>query len=278
MIAYVNVLKQTSVVCIRGGGNLGSGVALRLHRAGLRVIISELAQPLAVRRTVSFAEAVYTGSITVEGCTARRVFDPADTELASQIMADGQIPVLVDPNGESVAHFQPGVLVDARMIKRRITSAYYPVELSIGLGPGFIAGENCDAVIETNRAFSMGRVIWEGPAEADTSEPEAAAGRRSEGVLRAPADGIVVTRAEIGDHVESGRIVAEVGGRPVTAAFKGILRGLIHPGLSVSKNTKIGDIDPRDDARLCRRVSDKSLAVGGGVLEAICSRFRVFEL
>ena len=134
-------------MCIRGGGDLASGVALRLHRSGLRVIISELARPLAVRRSVSFAEAVYRGSITVEGCTARCVFDPADTHLASQIMSERQIPVLVDPNGESVAHFQPGVLVDARMIKRRVTNICYAVGLSIGLGPGFVAGENCDAVI-----------------------------------------------------------------------------------------------------------------------------------
>ena len=276
MIAYVSALKQTPVVCIRGGGDLASGVTLRLHRSGLRVIISELAQPLAVRRSVAFAEAVYSGSTTVEGCTAHRV-NPADTDLASQIMAERQIPVLIDPDGEFLARFRPDVLVDARMIKQRVTSARYPVGLSIGLGPGFVAGENCDAVIETNRGFSMGRVIWQGSAESNTSIPEEVAGQRSERVLRAPADGTVIAHAEIGDHIESGQIVAEVGGRPVTAAFKGILRGLIHPGLNISRNMKIGDIDPRDDDRICRQVSDKSLAVGGGVLEAICSKFRFFE-
>jgi xanthine dehydrogenase accessory factor len=268
---------MSSVVLIRGGGDLASGVALRLHRCGLQVIISELPEPLAVRRRVSFAEAVYSGSIRVEGCVARRVPDPADTALAASILAEGQIPVLIDPDGAAARHFNPSVVVDARMLKRHVTRDPHPVKLLIGLGPGFAAGENCDAVIETNRGISMGRVIWKGSAEPNTGQPEAVAQLMAERVLRAPADGTVVAYAEIGDHLEPGQIIAEVGGQPVAAAFPGVLRGLIHPGLAVKKDVKIGDLDPRSDPRACIQVSDKSLAVGGGVLEAILASFRIFE-
>jgi xanthine dehydrogenase accessory factor len=265
------------VVLIRGGGDLASGVALRLHRSRMRVIISELPQPLAVRRSVSFAEAIYTGNISVEGIVARRVNNPADTQLATRILAEGRIPVLIDPDGDAIGHFRPSVVVDARMLKHNLKRDPRPIKLLIGLGPGFMAGVNCDAAVETNRGISMGRVIWKGSAEANTFVPEALAGHCASRVLRAPADGVVVAHAKIGDHLEPGQLAAEVAGQPVKAAFKGVLRGLIHPGLSVKKNDKIGDLDPRDDPRACCQVSDKSLAVGGGVLEAILSSFRVFD-
>ncbi len=264
-------------VLIRGGGDLASGVALRLYRSGFRVIISELAQPLAVRRSVSFAEAVYTGSFCVEDCVACRVPDLDDSPLVEQILAEGRIPILIDPDGKSAAIFHPDVVVDARMLKRNMPRGPYPAKLLIGLGPGFAAGRNCDAVIETNRGISMGRVIWHGPAEADTRMPEAISGRGAERVLRASADGIVAGHANIGDLVAAGQIVAETGGKPVTAAFKGVLRGLIHPGLYVQKGFKIGDIDPRSDPRVCAQVSDKALAVAGGVLEAILSKLQILE-
>jgi xanthine dehydrogenase accessory factor len=265
------------VVFIRGGGDLASGVALRLHRSGFKVVISELAQPLAVRRRVSFADAVYTGSINVEGCMARLVETSIHTSLATQIMAEGLIPVLIDPNGEAIRSLHPDVIVDARMLKRSLPRDPSAVKLLIGLGPGFVAGQNCDTVIETNRGISLGRVIWEGPCEENTSMPEAVDGHKADRVLRAPADGTLVPHADIGDHIESGQIIAEVGGQAVAATMNGILRGLIHPGLYVNKGIKIGDIDPRGDPRVCTRVSDKSLAVAGGVLEAILSRLRILE-
>ncbi len=265
------------VVLIRGGGDLASGVALRLHRCGLRVIISELPQPLAVRRSVSFAEAVYEGNRRVEDCEAECVADPANTAIVLRILSEGRIPVLVDPNGDAAGRFTPDVIVDARMLKQEVQRDSHPAKLLIGLGPGFVAGSNCDVVIETNRGISMGRAIWDGPAEPNTRRPEAVAEYKSERILRAPGDGIVETQAKIGDCLEEGQLIANIGGQPVTAPLKGILRGLIHPGIRVAKGMKIGDLDPRMDPRACLQVSDKSLAVGGGVLEAILWKFRVFE-
>jgi xanthine dehydrogenase accessory factor len=261
----------SGIVLIRGGGDLASGVALRLHRCGLQVIVSELPQPLAVRRRVCFAEAVFCGTATVEDCTARKIADPGDTRLAEEIMNEGHIPVLVDPDGEAIGHFRPAVIVDARMLKRYQDHVPRPAKLLIGLGPGFVAGENCDAVIETNRGISLGRVVWNGSIEPNTGVPEPIAGRSKERVLRSPADGAVIAHAEIGDHLEPGKLIAEVGGLPVQAPFSGVLRGLIHPGVIVKRNMKIGDVDPRDDPRVCIQISDKSLAVAGGVLEAIFS-------
>jgi xanthine dehydrogenase accessory factor len=261
----------SEVVLVRGGGDLASGVVLRLHRCGLRVMVSELPQPLAVRRRVSFAEAVYSGVATIEDCTACRVSDAGDTLLAKEMMEKGQIPVLIDPEGKAIGHFRPAVVIDARMLKRYEKPLPRSSRLMIGLGPGFVAGENCDAVIETNRGISLGRVVWTGSAAPNTRVPEEIAGRREERVLRSPTDGTVIAHAQICDHVEEGQLIAEVGGVPVRAAFSGVLRGLISPGVSVKKNMKIGDVDPRDDPRACIQVSDKSLAVAGGVLEAILS-------
>jgi len=260
------------LVIIRGGGDLASGVALRLHRAGLRVVMTELAQPLAVRRRVCFSDAVYSGECNVEGVIARRVTDPTDTLRVLQVLSKGHIAVLVDPEGESIQQLHPHVVVDARMIKQRVPLIPTLVKLIIGLGPGFDAGENCHAVVETNRGHMLGRVIWQGPPEPDTGLPDAVSTHRAERVLRAPVDGLLETHAEICDHLEEGQLVAEVAGQPVLAPFKSVLRGLLYPGLQVTGGLKIGDVDPRDDARFCTLVSDKSLAVGGGVMEAILSR------
>lgn len=259
-------------VLIRGGGDIASGVALRLYRAGIKVLISELAQPLAVRRLVSFAEAVYNGETQVEGITARRITDPSDTLKILRVFSQGQLPVLIDPEATCVASLHPAVVVDGRMSKRPSDTNRYAVSLVIGLGPGFVAGENCHVVVETNRGIAMGRVIWQGAPEADTGIPEAVQERREERVLRAPQDGLLETHVEIGDRLLKDQLIARVGGQEVLAPFQGILRGLLHPGMQVSKGLKIGDIDPRLEPRLCCLASDKSLAVGGGVLEAILSR------
>jgi xanthine dehydrogenase accessory factor len=248
-------------ILIRGGGDIATGVALRLHRTGYHVFITELKQPLAVRRTVSFAETVYEGEWTVEEITARR----AETETqAVKFSQTGIIPVLVAPEIDTLT-FEYNVLVDARLTKTFVDYPLMPKPIIIGLGPGFTAGGNCHAVVETNRGHTLGRVYWNGSAQPDTATPEGDPHR----VLRAPANGIVFGHVEIGQHVEAGEIVASVGSVQVVSPFKGIVRGLIHPGLSVTKGLKIGDIDLRDDPELCRLVSDKALAVGGGVLEAI---------
>jgi xanthine dehydrogenase accessory factor len=260
---------MSTFILIRGGGDLASGVALRLHRAGLKVIISELAQPLAVRRSVAFAEAVYTGQVTVEEVTARLV-------QRGQVQATldaGEIPVLVDPDASILSDLPTSVVVDGRLIKQAPRPLPVEVALHIGLGPGFHAGRNCQAVIETRRSHTLGRVYWNGATQADSGQPEGDPRR----VLRAPLDGELVGHAEIGDHVEEGDLLAEIlpsienRDSKIVSPFKGILRGLIHPGLHVTAGLKIGDVDPRDDPSACTLVSDKALAVGGGVLEAILS-------
>jgi len=264
---------MASIILVRGGGDLASGVALRLYKAGFRLLITELPQPLVVRRLVSFAEAVYAGQAEVEGVQAKLV---QDISQALSVMEIGQVPVLVDPGARVLRSFHSngsgprlGVLIDARMTKRPPEIGLDSAPLVIGLGPGFVAGENCHAVIETNRGHLMGRVIWEGGPESDTGIPESVSEHRSDRVLRSPAAGVLKALAEIGDHLEPGQPVASVNGQMVLAPFRGVLRGLVHAGLNVKPREKIGDVDPRDDPRFCTLVSDKSLAVGGGVLEAI---------
>ena len=238
----------------------------------MQVVISELPQPLAVRRTVSFADAIYSGVTEVEGVTAQKVDDPADTSSVWQILAQGYIPVIVDPDARVCASLQPPVVVDGRMKKRAEKTMPDRVQLYIGLGPGYVAGVNCHVVIETNRGHMLGRVIREGAPDADTGIPDRVGDKQEERVLRAPVDGVLRARAEIGDHVQGGDLIAEVGGQAVRAQFGGVLRGLLYPGVKIRAGDKIGDVDPRDDARYCMMVSDKSLAIGGGVLEAILSR------
>jgi xanthine dehydrogenase accessory factor len=259
---------MASTIFIRGGGDLATGVALRLIRSGLRVIVTELAQPLAVRRTVSFAEAIYSKEITIEGITGHVVTDPTDSLRVITILSKQQVPVLVDPQCSAAKVLHASVIVDARMTKHPPEPIGYVPGLYLGLGPGFEAGVNCQAVVETRRGHMLGRVYWQGSPDPDTGQPDGDPQR----VLRAPADGELIAHVSICDHVETGQPIAEVAGQTVVAPFPGVVRGLLHPGLTVTKGLKIGDIDPRDDPRFCQLVSDKSLSIGGGVLEAILSR------
>jgi xanthine dehydrogenase accessory factor len=262
-----------ALILLRGGGDLATGVALRLHRAGIQAIIAELAQPLAVRRAVSFAEAVYEGVHTVEGITARRV-GPNKLSVA---LAAREIPVLVDPAAQILmtSLFFLAV-IDARLLKAPPTPLLAAVPLHIGLGPGFHAGVNCEAVIETRRSHTLGRVYWDGASQPDSGQPEGDARR----VLRAPREGLLAAKAAIGEHIEEGQVVAVINEKgkgksekfPVLSPLTGVLRGLIRDGIHVSEGLKIGDVDPRDDASACFLVSDKALAIGGGVLEALLTR------
>ncbi|HKJ37475.1 MAG TPA: selenium-dependent molybdenum cofactor biosynthesis protein YqeB [Anaerolineales bacterium] len=257
-------------VLIRGGGDLASGVALRLYRAGIKVLITELANPLAVRRAVSFAEAVFEGTHEVEGVKAKLI--EAD-QLSAWSDAD-VIPVLIDSNADVLSTIHFPVVVDARLIKQTPAPLPADVPLHIGLGPGFSAGSNCHAVIETRRSHTLGRVIWDGPTQPDSGQPEGDTRR----VLRAPNDGIVIAHANIGDDLEEGQVVAEIQSKienrksKIESPFNGVLRGLIRGGMTVTKGLKIGDVDPRGDKSACYLVSDKALAIGGGVLEAILSK------
>lgn len=258
-----------AALILRGGGDLASGVALRCFRAGFQILITEIPRPLAVRRSVAFAEAIFAGSIQVEGITGRRVNNLDEILAAWQA---NEIPVLSDPHCLIHQQLPPTVLVDGRMTKQPPDLDRTAAELVIGLGPGFAAGVNCHAVIETNRGHFMGRVIWEGTAQPDTGIPESVADHQADRVLRAPASGILASTARIGEIFEADQPIAEVGRQTITAPFRGLLRGLIHPGIQVHSGMKIGDLDPRCDPRYAQFVSEKSLAVGGGVLEAILSR------
>jgi xanthine dehydrogenase accessory factor len=260
------------IVLIRGGGDLASGVAFRLYKAGFRIVITELSKPLTVRRLASFSEAIYAGEITLEGIVAKRVNEIDDPLRVLQLISKGRIPVMVDPDGKSIQSVHPSVIVDARMLKSAPEALRHSAKLYIGLGPGFIGGNNCHAAIETQRGPWMGRVLWDGPAQSDSGVPESIGNIQIERVLYSPSDGSIEPVKTIGDFVQEGELVAEINHQPVIAPFKGILRGLIHPEVEIRKGMKIGDLDPRNDPDLCNHISDKALAIGGGVLEAMLSK------
>ncbi len=254
-------------VLIRGGGDLASGAALRLFRSGFKVAIAEIARPLTVRRSVAFSQAVYDGQCAVEEVQAKRV---ENSEQVLKVLQQGVIPVLVDPDGVSIKFFQPDFVVDGRMLKAVPAAPELPDEpFIIGLGPGFVVGQNCHAVVETMRGPFLGRVYWQGSASEDTGIPETVVSYKTERVLRAPCNGIIHNLVRIGEVVEENQVISQVDEVPIRAGFKGIVRGLIFDGLTVQAGMKVGDVDPRLDPRLTQLVSDKSLAVGGGVLEAI---------
>jgi len=262
---------KQSIVILRGGGDLASGVALRLYRVGIRAVITELAQPLAVRRLVAFSEAVYQAKIQIEGVTARNVSRPEDI---LRVISNGEIPVIVDPecNLLDTNEFEVVALVDARMTKKPPELGMDAAPLVIGLGPGFTASENCHVVIETNRGHFLGRVIWEGSPEPNTGVPGKVGGVQADRVLRAPTDGILRLHMDIGKRVFTGDLIANVSGKGILAPFDGILRGLLRDGMVVKKGMKVGDLDPRNKPSYATTVSEKSLAIGGGVLEALLTR------
>jgi xanthine dehydrogenase accessory factor len=261
------MLFADQLVVIRGGGDLATGVAYRLHQAGFPIIVLELARPFVVRRQVAVATAVLQNQITIETLHAQLVYT---LDEALQLAHTGTIPILIAPHISPLApHISPTILIDARMAKRNIDTTCDQAPLVIALGPGFTAGEDCHAVIETMRGHTLGRVIWQGAAVANTGTPGIIAGKGAERVLRAPAAGEVVWRLEIGDLVREGDVIGEVAGEVVRAPFAGVLRGLIAPGTAVPAGLKIGDLDPRADVKACFTISDKALAIGGGVLEAI---------
>ena len=262
--------KQLAVV--RGGGDLATGIVYRLWKAGFPVLVLELERPLPVRRRVAVATAVLENKITIEDLHAQRA---NSLDKAMQLIQQGIIPVMVAPELPNFSPHplslipHPSILIDARMAKRNIDTTIDQADLVIALGPGFTAGVDCHAVIETMRGHRLGRVIWEGAAIPNTGTPGIVAGKGAERVLRAPAAGVVNWRLEIGDYVNRDDLIGEVNGLPVKAPFAGVVRGLIAAETAVSQNMKIGDVDARADRDACFTISDKALAVGGGVLEAI---------
>ncbi len=256
-------------VLIRGGGDLASGIALRLYRAGAKVLITELPTPVMVRRLVSFGQAVYQGGVAVEGIRGQLIQRSDDAEAVYQ---QGAVAVLVDPELTCLTAYQPDVLIDCRMLKQPPETGLDAAALVVGIGPGFTAGQDCHAVVETNRGHCMGRVYWQGQAQSDTRTPEAVLNHEADRVLRSPVDGEIEVIPPIGSLIQKGELIARVAGHEIRAPWFGVLRGILMSGLPVEAGMKIGDLDPRGEPKYCYLVSDKSLAIGGGVLEAILSR------
>ncbi len=261
-----------TLVIVKGGGDLATGVAHRLHRSGFPVMITEIENPTMVRRAVSFAECLYVGAWEVEGVRSAR----ADGETIEEKIANarasleaGSIPVMADPRAESIPRLRPVVLIDAILAKRNLGTRMADADVVVGLGPGFTAGVDCHAVIETARGHDLGRVILDGAAKPDTGVPGAIAGYTTERLLRAPQAGAFTSIAKMGDVVRAGQVVARVDGAEVTARVDGVLRGIIRDGIEVCAGFKVGDVDPRADPSHCTTISDKSRAVGGGALEAV---------
>lgn len=254
------------MILIRGAGDLASGVALRLYRSGYDSVLLETHKPSAVRRTVSFSEAVYRGETRVEELGARLA---KGQEEACHLLKEGVLPVLIDPEGDCITSLKPRALIDARLCKYNPDTHKEDAPVVIALGPGYEAGVDCHGVVETMRGHCLGRVYYSGRAIANTGVPGVIGGYSLERLLRAPREGRFIPLKEIGDRVEAGETVAAVDGIPIQAQISGILRGLLPCDYPVYKGMKSGDIDPRCEREHCYQVSDKALSIGGAVLEAL---------
>ncbi|HIX62836.1 MAG TPA: EF2563 family selenium-dependent molybdenum hydroxylase system protein [Candidatus Mediterraneibacter colneyensis] len=253
-------------ILIRGAGDLATGIASRLYGAGHKLLMTEIEVPLTVRRTVALSRAVYEGRAQVEEMLG--ILAEGRTE-AEKIMAQGDIAVMVDEEAACREWFQPDVIVDAILAKKNLGTRIMDAPFVIAAGPGFTAGKDCNCVVETKRGHTLGNVIWKGSAIPNTGVPGNVAGYTIERLIRAAADGGLEPRVQIGDHVETGDIVALTGGVPVYAQMTGIVRGMLQAGVQVKKDLKIGDIDARAELSHCYTISDKARAIGGGVLEAV---------
>lgn len=254
------------IVWVRGAGDIATGAAFRLYKSGFQVVMSDLPIPTSIRRTICFSEAIINGSTIVEDITA--VF-AKDAEDAKRLLGEGTIAVLADAEGTEARKLRPGAIVDAILAKRNLGTRITDADVVVGVGPGFTAGEDCHAVVETMRGHTLGRVYYEGSAMADTRVPGNIGGFTLERILRAPCAGTFKGVKKIGDLVIKGETCAYVDDQPVVSGLSGVLRGLLPDGLAVYKGMKSGDVDPRCEVSHCYTVSDKALAVGGGVLEAV---------
>lgn len=252
------------LIVVRGGGDIGSGVIWRLRRVGFPVIVLELARPLTVRRTIAFSTAVPEGRIEIEGIEGILVASTAEAVAATR---RGVVPVLVS-EGVPELPKPVSVMVDARLAKAPLDTTIDQAPLVIGLGPGFVAGVNCHAVVETMRGHRLGRVIWDGPAAPNSGIPGEIGGASAERVVRAQGAGILTWDVSFGDVVEAGQHLGSIDGLTVVTGIGGMVRGLIAPG-PVTAGLKIGDVDPRVDPDAINEVSDKAISVGGGALEAV---------
>lgn len=260
-----------NLVIVRGGGDIATGTIYKLYQCGFSVLILEIEHPSAIRRNVAFSEAVYEGTQKVEDvtCYLAKNFDEAVSFLEA-----GKLTMLIDPKGESISKLQPMVVVDAILAKKNLGTSKEMANITVALGPGFEAGVDVDAVIETMRGHSLGKVIYKGKAIKNTGVPGAIAGYTKERVIHSIEKGVLWNRKKITDIVKQGEVIAviEKDGEqiPVTATIDGLLRGLIRDGYPVTKGFKIADIDPRvQEYDNCFTISDKARCIAGGVLEAI---------
>ena len=254
------------LVYIRGAGDIATGVAARLVRAGVSVVMADIAVPTCIRRTISFCEAIRLGEVQVEGIRARLAQTPAE---ALEITQAGDVAVVVDPQAKMLGELKPAAVVDAILAKRNLGTTRDMAPVVIAVGPGFTAGVDCHAAVETMRGHTLGRVLYTGSPIPNTGVPGNIGGYTVERVLRAPASGVFKPCLEIGAMVKAGDVAALVGNTPIRCTIDGCLRGLLQDGIEVFKGMKCGDIDPRCKPDHCLCASDKALAVGGGVLEAL---------
>ncbi|MCC8163419.1 MAG: EF2563 family selenium-dependent molybdenum hydroxylase system protein [Lachnospiraceae bacterium] len=263
--------REKQLIIVRGGGDIATGTIHRLHRCGYPVIVLETSSPSAIRHRVAFCEAVYDGLSEIEGVVCRKASDYME---AQEILSQGEIPILVDASCRILEEVRPWALVDAILAKRNFGTSRVMADKTIGLGPGFTAGEDVDIVIETMRGHDLGRVIEAGSAQPNTGTPGIIAGYGKERVIHSPAAGTFRRYAEIGDLVKKGQVIAAVeteqGSVEVRASLTGLLRGIIRDQYPVTKGFKIADIDPREsEYRNCFTISDKARCIGGSVLEAL---------
>lgn len=257
---------QNLVVLIKGAGEMASAVAHRLYRCGFQIIMTELEKPSMVRRKVSFGNCIFEGSWQVEDVESKRA---GNLKEIREALARRKIPVVIDEKCKISQILNPDIVVDAILAKKNIGTTIKDAQIVIGLGPGFEAGKDVHAVIETMRGHDLGRVIIKGTAQKNTGTPGPIQGITDDRVLRAPRAGVVKNILDIGSLVKKGDIIGSVTDRPVFAKVDGVLRGLIHDGLTVIAGQKIGDIDPRGQIDYCNTISDKGRTISGGVLEAI---------
>lgn len=255
-----------NLVLVRGGGDIATGTIYRLHQSGFQVIVLEIEQPTVIRHTVSVAQCVFTEKTEIEGM---RAVLAKGTSEALELVNRGIVPVLIDPAAASAKELQPDVVVDAILAKKNLGTKRDWAPIVIGLGPGFTAGKDVHAVVETKRGHYLGRVYYQGEALPDTGIPGEIGGYSIERIVRSPAKGRFTPVKEIGSIVEKGDLLGYVEGIPVQSPLAGVLRGMINEGVNVAENMKIGDVDPRQVVEYCWSISDKARAVADGVLEAI---------
>lgn len=264
MNSFKEMINSCTVV-IRGAGDLATGVAIRLFRSGFPVVMLEIDKPTVIRRTVSFAQAVFDGETEVEG--VRGVF--TDIKWALSEAHSGSVAVVCDPQGKAMETLKPVILIDAILAKKNLGTTKDMADYVVALGPGFTAGEDCHAVVETQRGHNLGRVIYSGSAAPNTGVPGLIGGYGIERVMRSPAEGLFRSVARIGDIVAPDAVVAYVGDTPVITSIGGKIRGMLMDGLMVTKGFKVADVDPRGESTDHTSCSDKAMAIAGGVLEAV---------